>query len=51
MADEIKVNDRVATLTRAYREAPAAQKSTIREQLKPLLGVDLTFRLLESVTF
>ena len=32
-----KVNDRVATLTRAYREAPAAQKSTIREQLKPLL--------------
>ena len=34
---EFKVNDRVATLTRSYREASAAQKSTIREQLKPLL--------------
>jgi len=34
---DFKVNDRVATLTRSYREASAAQKSTIREQLKPLL--------------
>lgn len=34
---EFKVNDKVHTLTRTYREAPAAQKAAIREQLKPLL--------------
>ncbi|MBX3170814.1 MAG: hypothetical protein KF760_25635 [Candidatus Eremiobacteraeota bacterium] len=34
---EFKVNDKVRNLTRTYREAPAAQKSSLREQLKPLL--------------
>lgn len=34
---EFKVNDKVHKLTRTYREASAAQKSSIREQLRPLL--------------
>lgn len=34
---EFKVNDKVLSLTRSYREASAGQKSSIREQLKPLL--------------
>ena len=34
---EFKLNDKVRSLSRGYKEASAAQKSTIREQLKPLL--------------
>lgn len=34
---EFKVNDKVRNLSRIYRDAPAAQKSSLREQLKPLL--------------
>lgn len=34
---EFKLNDKVRSLSRSYREASAAQKSAIQEQLKPLL--------------
>lgn len=34
---EFKVNDKVHTLSRSYKEASGSQKSAIREQLKPLL--------------